>query len=419
MKRNLVTIKKKVKVKIMKAIMLAAGKSTRTLPLTITRPKPLLKVANKEILLHNLEALNGLISKLYLVVGYKKEMVVEFISKYKEKFDFEIIFVEQQEQLGTGNAVMEVFEKHPELGGKILIMSGDDIFSRKDIEECCKFENCILVKEVQDIENFGAVVEEDGFLKEIIEKPQGKKAEITKLANTALYVVSDRIRDYVKELKVSSRSEYEFTDAITDYSKQFRMRVVKVKDYWIPITYPWSLLDANKFLLERMESKVEGILEENVHVSGVVIVGEGTVIKSGVYIEGPVMIGKNCKIGPNCYLRPGTTIGNNCHIGQAVEIKNSIFFDNSNCAHLSYIGDSVIGFNVNLGAGTITANLRHDNAKVKSMVKGELISTGRRKFGTVIGDNVHTGIHTSIYPGRKIWPGRTTLPGEVVRKDIE
>jgi len=415
----LVTIKKKVKVKTMKAIMLAAGKSTRTWPLTITRPKPLLKVANKEILLHNLEALNGLISKLYLVVGYKKEMVVEFISKYKEKFDFEIIFVEQQEQLGTGNAVMEVFEKHPELGGKILIMSGDDIFSRKDIEECCKFENCILVKEVQDIENFGAVVEEDGFLKEIIEKPQDKKAEITKLANTALYVVSDRIRDYVKELKVSSRSEYEFTDAITDYSKQFRMRVVKVKDYWIPITYPWSLLDANKFLLERMESKVEGILEENVHVSGVVIVGEGTVIKSGVYIEGPVMIGKNCKIGPNCYLRPGTTIGNNCHIGQAVEIKNSIFFDNSNCAHLSYIGDSVIGFDVNLGAGTITANLRHDNAKVKSMVKGELISTGRRKFGTVIGDNVHTGIHTSIYPGRKIWPGRTTLPGEVVRKDIE
>ncbi len=419
MKKNLVTIKKKVKVKTMKAIMLAAGKSTRTWPLTITRPKPLLKVANKEILLHNLEALNGLISKLYLVVGYKKEMVVEFISKYKEKFDFEIIFVEQQEQLGTGNAVMEVFEKHPELGGKILIMSGDDIFSRKDIEECCKFENCILVKEVQDIENFGAVVEEDGFLKEIIEKPQDKKAEITKLANTALYVVSDRIRDCVKELKVSSRSEYEFTDAITDYSKQFRMRVVKVKDYWIPITYPWSLLDANKFLLERMESKVEGILEENVHVSGVVIVGEGTVIKSGVYIEGPVMIGKNCKIGPNCYLRPGTTIGNNCHIGQAVEIKNSIFFDNSNCAHLSYIGDSVIGFDVNLGAGTITANLRHDNAKVKSMVKGELISTGRRKFGTVIGDNVHTGIHTSIYPGRKIWPGRTTLPGEVVRKDIE
>ena len=419
MKRNLVTIKKKVKVKTMKAIILAAGKSTRTWPLTITRPKPLLKVANKEILLHNLEALNGLISKLYLVVGYKKEMVVELISKYKEKFDFEIIFVEQQKQLGTGNAVMEVFEKHPELDGRILIMSGDDIFSRKDIEECCKFENCILVKEVQDIENFGAVVEEDGFLKEIIEKPQGKKAEITKLANTALYVVSDRIRDYVKELKVSSRSEYEFTDAITDYSKQFRMRVVKVKDYWIPITYPWSLLDANKFLLERMESKVEGILEENVHVSGVVIVGEGTVIKSGVYIEGPVMIGKNCKIGPNCYLRPGTTIGNNCHIGQAVEIKNSIFFDNSNCAHLSYIGDSVIGFNVNLGAGTITANLRHDNAKVKSMVKGELISTGRRKFGTVIGDNVHTGIHTSIYPGRKIWPGRTTLPGEVVRKDIE
>ena len=71
------------------------------------------------------------------------------------------------------------------------------------------------------------------------------------------------------------------------------------------------------------------------------------------------------------------------------------------------------------GAGTITANLRHDNLNVKSPVKGQMVDSGRRKLGAIIGDDVHTGIHTSIYPGRKFWPGKATLPGEIVKKDIQ
>ncbi len=402
----------------MKGIMLIAGKSTRTWPLTITRPKPLLKVLNKEILLHNLENLDGLIDELYLIVGYKKEMIMGFIDEHKKDFNFRIQFVEQKEQLGTGDAVMSVFREYPNLKGRMLIIPGDDLFSRKDIENCCKEENCILAKEVDDISSFGAIVQEKNFLKGIIEKPDSAE-KVGNLANTALYIVSDKIKEYLNRIKKSERGEYEFTDAITEFSKDFKVKIVKVKDYWIPVTYPWSLLDANKFLLNRMESNIKGIVEEGVHMQGTVIIGEGTVVKSGVYIEGPVMIGKNSKIGPNCYLRPGTTIGDNCHIGQAVEVKNAIFFDNSNCAHLSYVGDSVIGFNVNLGAGFITANLRHDNSHVKSMVKGELIDSGRRKLGTIVGDEVHTGIHTSVYPGRKIYPYKTTLPGEIVKRDIE
>ena len=87
-------------------------------------------------------------------------------------------------------------------------------------------------------------------------------------------------------------------------------------------------------------------------------------------------------------------------------------------SHLSYIGDSVMGENVNIGGGTIIANLRHDKAEVKSFVNGELVSSGREKLGAIIADNVKIGINTSIYPGRKIWPGKTTLPGEIVKKDI-
>jgi len=146
-------------------------------------------------------------------------------------------------------------------------------------------------------------------------------------------------------------------------------------------------------------------------------VGKGTVIRSGSYIEGPVVIGFNCKIGPNCYIRPSTTLGDNCKVGNAVEVKNSVLFDGISIAHLSYIGDSVIGEKVNLGGGTIAANARHDKKNVLMMVKKELIDTGRRKLGTIIGDEAKTGINTQVYPGRKLWPKVQTVPGEIIRKD--
>ena len=100
--------------------------------------------------------------------------------------------------------------------------------------------------------------------------------------------------------------------------------------------------------------------------------------------------------------------------------------DNTAVPHLSYIGDSIIGENVNIGAGTVTANLRHDKGiirtsvrkEIEGQIKEELVETGLHKFGTVIGDNAKLGIKTIIYPGRQIWAGMTTKPGQIVDKDV-
>jgi NDP-sugar pyrophosphorylase family protein len=184
------------------------------------------------------------------------------------------------------------------------------------------------------------------------------------------------------------------------------------------IRYPWDVLRVNELVVGALTADaVRGQGSSGAEVDGILQVGEGTRILPGVFVEGKVMIGRNCKIGPNCYLRGNTSIGDNCHIGQAVEVKNSLIMSGSSLGHLSYCGDSVIGENVNFGAGTIVANLRHDGKNHRSMVEGELIDTGRRKFGCIIGDDVHTGIHTSIYPGRKLWPGSSTRPGEIVKDD--
>jgi UDP-N-acetylglucosamine diphosphorylase / glucose-1-phosphate thymidylyltransferase / UDP-N-acetylgalactosamine diphosphorylase / glucosamine-1-phosphate N-acetyltransferase / galactosamine-1-phosphate N-acetyltransferase len=264
------------------------------------------------------------------------------------------------------------------------------------------------------LRRFGEVITKDNTVIDLKEKPEEEKKG---LANTGLYVFTKDIFNY--QLKKSERGELE----ITDYIKLLVKDNVKVNyenaDFWIPVTYPWNLLEANEVFLEKIKSRTDGTVEKGATIKGPVIIGKGTVVKAGSYIEGPVMIGEDCKIGPNCYIRAKTTLGDGSKIGNAVEVKNSIIGDNTSIGHLSYVGDSVIGDNVNFGAGTITANLRHDDKSISSPVKGELTDSGRRKLGAIIADNVHTGINTSIYPGRKIWPDKTTLPGEIVSKDIE
>lgn len=183
------------------------------------------------------------------------------------------------------------------------------------------------------------------------------------------------------------------------------------------VRYPWDLLAINEEVMGGLEDW-PGHAGVQLGEGAEVMVGEGTKILPGVFIEGRIMIGRNCKIGPNCYLRGSTSIGDGCHVGQAVEVKNSILSDGVSVGHLSYVGDSVIGPRANFGAGTITSNLRHDGSNHRSVVEGELIDTGRRKFGVVIGAGVHTGINTSFYPGRKMGPGTSTLPGGVVSEDI-
>ena len=186
------------------------------------------------------------------------------------------------------------------------------------------------------------------------------------------------------------------------------------------ISVPWDLLAVNEYVVEQLENnEIKGEVSEGASIDGCLYLGKGSRLLPGVFIEGKVWIGDNCKIGPNCTLRGNTAIGDGCRIGQSVEVKNSLLMPGVSLAHLSYCGDSIVGENTNFGAGTITANYRHDGANHRSIIGAELRDTGRRKLGAMIGDNVHTGIHTSIYPGRKIWPGLSTRPGDIVQRDLK
>lgn len=130
-----------------------------------------------------------------------------------------------------------------------------------------------------------------------------------------------------------------------------------------------------------------------------IFIGEGTIIEEGVSIKGPAIIGKNCFIGHACLVRENCLIGNNVHLGHATEIKNSIFLNGAVAAHLNYIGDSIIGNNVNLAAGVILANFRLDKKTVSIRMGEQRIETHLLKFGSIIGDDSNVGVNSVLNPG--------------------
>ncbi len=163
---------------------------------------------------------------------------------------------------------------------------------------------------------------------------------------------------------------------------------------------------------------VKGEIEDGTHLIGPVAVAKGARIRSGAYVEGPVFIDRNSDIGPNCYIRPHTSIGKNVRIGNGCEIKSSIIMDKTHIGHLSYVGDSVIGEDCNLGAGTTVANFRLDSKSVRMMIKDKVVDSERRKLGAILGDSVKTGINTLFMPGVKVGHNSQIGPNLVVCRDV-
>jgi len=396
----------------MQAVLMVAGKSTRTYPLTLTRPKPLLPLLNRPLLMHSLDQLHGLFEEVILIVGYRQEMIRAALGDFYR--GMHLIYQEQAEQKGTGHAVLQA---RPHIKGRFVAMNGDDLFAHEDLAQLLTYPFAALAKKVPDPSLYGVcMVDEQYNLLNMVEKP---KEYLGDLANIGCYVFEPKVFTELERAPLSVRGEIEIMDGFLPIARKQPFKIIPINGFWLPTGYAWDLLSHQEFFMKQMsDSVVAGRVEPGATVQGLLQVGEGTTIKAGTYIEGPVIIGRNCTIGPNCYLRGCTSIGDNVRIGQGVEIKNSIILPHTFICHLSYVGDSVVGEGCNLGAGTITANFRHDAGMIRSQIKGNLVDTGRKKFGAIISDAVHTGIHTSIYPGRKLWPGLCTLPGATVKSDL-
>lgn len=184
---------------------------------------------------------------------------------------------------------------------------------------------------------------------------------------------------------------------------------------------PWKLLeDPLEELLDALPSeRIEIAVPADVHLLGDrIAIGKGTRIAPGAVIEGPVWIGREVEIRPGAYLRGGIYLGDGCVVGASSEVKRSILLPGAKAPHLNYVGDSVLGHGVNLGAGTILSNFRHDGGKIHIPVDGRMLETGRRKLGAVLGDAVATGCNSVLHPGVVVGRGTQIYPGVQLRAGV-
>ena len=259
-----------------------------------------------------------------------------------------------------------------------------------------------------------AEIDEEGRIINVAEKPKGKK-EMGHYVLAGLYIFKQKI---FETLSSSQTLEETFKKAIKS-GEDFRAAIWERK--WIHLDYPWSLLEANQLLLSKYEKQLISVnarVEPNVILEGPVVIEKGVHIRSGSVIKGPCFIDENAYIGNNSLLRDCTYVGKNSIIGFGVEIKNSIIYDDVKIGRLSYIGDSVVGENTDIGPGTMTINRPLEGKTVKVMVEGKEYDTGLKKLGAFIGDDVTIDGSVAIYPGKKISVGVRIKPGITVSEDL-
>ncbi|MFW9918448.1 MAG: bifunctional sugar-1-phosphate nucleotidylyltransferase/acetyltransferase [Candidatus Thorarchaeota archaeon] len=404
-----------------KAALMAAGNSTRMLPLTANRPKHLLPIAGSPLIFHTLRALRDAgITETLIIYGYRGDLLREAIDA-ADWGKMSISYVEQTERKGTAHAAGHASDFAGE--DDIIVMNGDvltapDTFTTLiDFHRGHDFGLSLTVLPVEDPSAYGIVEVKGNRAVDLIEKPRPDQM-VSNLCNMGIYAAGPDLWEAIAKTPLSKRGEYEITDSIMMLIREEKVGVHQIPSWWLDLGKPWDLLEANEKILSNAMKRIEGTVEEGATIKGNTIVEPGALVKSGAYIEGPAYIGPECVIGPNCYIRAYTSLSRKVKIGNAVEIKNSIIMDGTNVGHLSYVGDSIIGMRSNFGAGTITANLRHDNADIKVTVKGERVSSGRRKLGAIIGDDVKTGIGTSISTGIVLHQGARTGVGVIVDRDI-
>ena len=374
------------------ALILAAGKGTRMWPLTENNPKPLLPIGGLPIIERQIYELKKVgVKNIHILIGYQMKDISDKL-KNGNKYKVNINYITQEEQKGTGHAVGLA---NGVINDRFYCINGDMVINAENLKNLNQDEKnlAMMVTEVEDCSNFGVVESQNDYLISIVEKGMKGKGTI----NAGSYIFDNRIFEAIDGINKSIRGEYELTDALQSIAES--IRTVNHNGFWKDIGSPWDLITANENYMEDINEEIQGIIEENVTIKGKLYLGKKSIIKAGTYIEGPVWIGEDCVIGPNAYLRKGTTLCGNNKVGASSEVKNSILMKGAKAPHHNYVGDSIIGNNSNLGSGTKIANLRLDKKNIKVIHQGKRNDSGRRKLGAIIGDNVNTGINTSINAG--------------------
>ncbi len=390
-------------------ILLAGGISKRFYPL---KDKVMYKFLGKPLIEWQIDwLLDAGFTHIVVVVNPR---IYKAVNEIIGKKDANIKIVIQENALGMGDAVLKASECIKG-GNSVFIVGASDVVEKGIYQEFKRSnENLILAYKVSRYFPGGYLVMQDGRIVDIIEKP-GEGNEPSNIVNIVRHLHTNfgKLLTYIEEeYKKPERTDDEYENALRKLMKEEYYKPLIYNGIWLPVKYPWHILDLTSYFLT-----IKGnYIAEDVKIGKNVII-ENSYIEEGVKIYDNVVIrnsyiAKNCVIGNNTLIRD-SIINENSIIGAHSEVARS-YINNNVEVHRSYVGDSVIDSFVRIGAGTIIANLRHDEQEIQVFVRGKKVNSGRKKLGAIIGEGSKIGINNSILPGRIIGRNVTTYPGSVI-----
>ena len=402
---------------MLKSIILAAGKGTRMKSQT---PKVLHEIFNKSLVGYVIEAVNntGLADENFVIVGHQAERVEEYLKdNYKNARA-----VLQSPQLGTGHAVSMALPYLADFDGEVVILCGDTPLITSDtIKEFVNYHReiksdlTVMSAEFENPTNYGRIIRNsDGSLNSIVEeKDATPEQKAVKEINAGIYCLNwAKIKPAFSELKSNNaQGEYYLTDIVkwgNEQNLSVNAYTLKNNEEIFGINSKTHLAEAVKIMNSRtiqkhLDNGVTIISPETTWISPETEIEPDTIIYPSTYIEGKNKIGRDCKIGPFAHLRGDVILEDHVKIGNFVEVKKTTIKSHTNACHLTYLGDSEVGSNVNIGAGTITANY-NPLTKVKSK--------------TVIKDNVKIGSNSVLVAPVTIEEGANVGAVGVITKNI-
>ena len=393
----------------MKAIVLAAGKGTHLAPFSPDRTASLVDICGTTVLEHTIKLLREAgVSDVVVVVNPTEQKIPRLLGDGRH-LHVSVDIVPQTGPEGIGGAILEAAARF-QPGENFFLVYGDtltasNVFVHAQQSHHLHRAPIAAVCLTSKTDPYGIIYMEAGMrISRVVEKP--KDVGLGNYVLAGVFVLPQIFFSYLKEANGS------MIGALERVVAKDKLYASIWEDDWVDLRYPWDVLKANRILMKGWEAASiakSAKISEGATIVGPVHIADGVAIQAGAVLRGPCFVGAETFIGNNSLVREFTSVGAKSQVGFGVELKNCVIFGGTHIGRLSFLGDSVIGAGVDVGAGTMTINRQLDNRAIDVEIAGRSIASGLVKLGSFVGDGAVIGASNTLAAGTVI-EARAVVP---------
>jgi bifunctional UDP-N-acetylglucosamine pyrophosphorylase/glucosamine-1-phosphate N-acetyltransferase len=393
----------------MKALVLTGGAGRTLVPFSATRPKSMTVVAGGSLLRRTLQHLREAgITDVTIVLG-QNGSVVENAFGDGSSLGIHLSYVRQERPQGIADAILCARGKFMP-GESFVLVYGDVVTSGNPFLQLLQSFNTFkspiagVCLPGPPTGRYGNVYLSGTRITKIVEKPQ--RPGLGNYVLSGFFILPTDLFSWLEECGKDMERVFErLTTGVGIHASIW-------EEGWIDVEFPWDVLAANRMVMDTWEEariSRDAKLDTNVTIVGPVRIEAGSVVRAGAVLAGPCYIGRDCYVGNNVLVRSYSSLGPGSTIGYGVELKNCVLFGGARIGRLSFVGDSVVGEQVDIGSGTMTVNETMDRSPIAVNIRGTMVESGLTKLGAFIGDRAKIGAGNTLAPGTVIEAG-TIVP---------